>query len=111
MRCRPLLASLSFLLAGCGSTAALTGGGNARSGAVLFVTARCVQCHAVNGAGGTSAPDLTQNLSAIDHGVLRSFIVNPPAGMEYTRQLHLSSAQIHDLSAFAASSLKPAVKP
>ena len=32
--------------------------GDARRGAQLFSTEQCIQCHSINGHGGTSAPDL-----------------------------------------------------
>ena len=111
MRRCVLLAGMALILVGCGSASALTGGGNAQSGSLLFVTQRCIQCHTVNGVGGDTATNLTGDLSAIDFVVMRASIVNPPSGMDYTKDLHLSDAQIHDLSAFVASSLKPRLNP
>jgi mono/diheme cytochrome c family protein len=43
-------------------TAAVPIPGDARRGAELFESQKCVACHAVNGKGGTSAPDLGRTL-------------------------------------------------
>src|SRR5438477_11553494 len=36
--------------------------GDARRGAELFQTEQCVQCHSLNGRGGTMAPDLAKRI-------------------------------------------------
>lgn len=105
-RLAPLGLVLCGLLAGCGPSTSLSTG-NARTGARLFVKARCLSCHQVNGMGGTDAPDLTHNITAADFDLLRSYLENPPDEMTYVKRLHLTDANIHDLSAFADSGLMP----
>lgn len=102
-----LFPALVFLLGGCASTSELTGGGDPHVGARLFVQEQCVTCHIVNGVGDTAATPLTDDLSAINYPILRAAIQHPPPGMEVTRSLGLTPRQMHDLAAFAASSLKP----
>ncbi|MGD0500966.1 MAG: c-type cytochrome [Bryobacteraceae bacterium] len=45
-----------------GALAASLPSGDARRGEQLFGSERCVQCHGVNGRGGTAAPDLAKSL-------------------------------------------------
>jgi mono/diheme cytochrome c family protein len=101
----PLLV-LVLLLAGCSPTASLSSG-NARTGSLLFVKARCLSCHTVNGMGGASAPDLTHNITSVDFDLLRYFIEHPPSQMAYVKTLHLTDTDIHNLNAFADSALVP----
>ena len=49
-------------LAVCGALAAGIVPGDAGRGAQLFQTERCVQCHSVDGKGGTTAPDLGRRI-------------------------------------------------
>lgn len=102
----PLALGPCVLLAGCGTTSSLSSG-NARTGSLLFVRARCLSCHQVNGMGGTDAPDLTHNITAADFDLLRYYIENPPDEMAYLKRLHLTDTNIHDLSAFTNSGLMP----
>lgn len=46
------------LVAVWSAQAADAGAGDARRGEQLFLTERCVQCHSINGRGGSLAPDL-----------------------------------------------------
>ncbi len=43
----------------------------------LMSDMNCVSCHAINGTGGTLAPDLTQEGSAVQRGWLVAFFKNP----------------------------------
>jgi mono/diheme cytochrome c family protein len=45
-----------------GSLAANVIPGDARRGEQLFQSARCVQCHSINGKGGSTAPDLARRI-------------------------------------------------
>lgn len=98
--------ALALLLAGCSAGAPLATG-NARTGAVLYVKARCLSCHAVNGVGGSDAPDLTHNITGVDYDLLRYFIEQPPSEMAYVKALHLTTADLHNLNAFMDSDLVP----
>ena len=53
-----------FILAGAWLAGALCAAdvGDARRGEQLFQTEQCVQCHSVNGRGGTLAPDLARRI-------------------------------------------------
>ena len=50
------------LLAASAAFAADPAQGNADRGAKLFQNEQCVQCHSVNGKGGTAAPDLARRM-------------------------------------------------
>lgn len=99
-----------LLLTGCAIGSSGAGGtqGDARAGSHLFVHDRCVQCHQVNGAGGSRGPDLTHYSVATNVDSLKATLANPPEPMRFVKKLHLTDRQIRDLSAFTDSNLKPA---
>lgn len=86
----------------------VTTAGNPRNGARLWVSTRCVQCHKINGGGGTIGRDLTHS-PTMTFDAWRALARNPqqPPGMAYVPGLHLTDQQIRDMSAFADSSLTP----
>jgi len=83
-------------------------GGDPHNGAKLWVSTRCVQCHQINGVGGTVAEDLTRKPS-MTYDAWKALASNPnqPPGMQYVPGLNLTDQQIRDMSEFAFSSLTP----
>ncbi|MBV9279709.1 MAG: c-type cytochrome, partial [Chloroflexi bacterium] len=79
-----------------------------QDGARLWVSTKCVQCHQINGVGGTIGKGLTNDPS-MTYSAWKALANNPqqPPGMAYVPGLHLTDKQIRDMSAFAFSSLKP----
>jgi len=72
------------------------------------VSDRCVQCHKINGVGGTIGEDLTHKPSMkYDAWKALASSPNQPPGMEYVPGLNLTDQQIRDMSAFADSDLTP----
>src|SRR6266542_2353577 len=55
------LAAAGAMLAGIAAAATVVAG-DARRGEQLFQSEQCVQCHSVNGKGGTQAPDLARRI-------------------------------------------------
>jgi mono/diheme cytochrome c family protein len=97
-----VIACLVLFLVGCASSSA----GNARAGAKIFAS-KCASCHQTNGVGGTIGPDLTQDLAEANYDVLKYELIHPIGRMANVRVFHLTPQQIHDLTAFAVSDLKP----
>jgi mono/diheme cytochrome c family protein len=82
--------------------------GDPHNGAKLWVSTRCVQCHKINGVGGTIGEDLTHKPSMkYDAWKALASSPNQPPGMEYVPGLNLTDQQIADMSAFADSDLTP----
>jgi mono/diheme cytochrome c family protein len=79
-------------------------------GAQLFVTYGCINCHQVNGVGGTDSPDLTHDPSATNYDIMKSELEVPPPAMAYLKKYHFTAQQIADLAAFSDSDLKPQAK-
>lgn len=103
------LLSILFL-SGCGGPAVTfhpAHVGDPRVGSRLFVADHCVRCHSVNGTGGQVGPDLSGDGIASQPQQLKAFLADPPEVMSFVKGLHLTDQQIADISAFAASGLKP----
>jgi mono/diheme cytochrome c family protein len=98
-------ANNSDLLMPIGSSPAAIG--RPQVGARLFVTHGCIECHQVNGVGGTDSPDLTHDPSATNYDIMKSELLVPPPKMKKVKKYHFTAQQIADLAAFSDSNLKP----
>lgn len=101
-----VLGLLAFVPSGAGAQAVFEGTQNPLAGAQIFGAKGCVRCHAVNGLGGTVAPDLAQipqrrsfyELSAAMWNHLSEMATEMrQAGIERPR---MTASQVGDLIAF-----------
>jgi len=72
------------------------------NGRALFGELRCVSCHAVNGRGGTTGPELTRIGDKVRRDWLFSFLKDPHRVQPDTPMLQyrLTGDQVRDVSAF-----------
>jgi cytochrome c2 len=75
---------------------------NTGNGRALFGELRCVSCHAVNGRGGTTAPELTRIGDKVRRDWLFSYLKDPHRAQPDTPMLQyrLADDQVRDLTAF-----------
>jgi mono/diheme cytochrome c family protein len=81
--------------------------GDSRKGAEIFETQRCVECHSINGKGGTTAPDLGKRASRnFTPALMASLMWNHAPKMwsamsaKGIARPHLSTEQTADLFAY-----------
>jgi mono/diheme cytochrome c family protein len=98
------------VLLSCGASAADVIAGEAKRGEQLFRTQQCIQCHSVNGQGGTAAPDLARRIDrSYNPAVMASVMWNHApqmwAGMKAANlaQPQFSPEQAGDLFAYFVS--------
>lgn len=78
---------------------------DAERGGTLFRSSRCVTCHAVNGRGGVTGPELSRVASKASRAALFSFIENPHRHQPDTLmpRFRFRDEDLRDLAEFATT--------
>ncbi|HEY3381026.1 MAG TPA: c-type cytochrome [Vicinamibacterales bacterium] len=87
--------------------------GDTAKGKALFGELRCVTCHAVEGRGGTTGPELTRIGDKVRRDWLFGFLKDPHRDQPQTAMLQyrLTDDQLRDLTAFLLDEYKTGTEP